>query len=113
MNNSQKNSSMDIAYDFDASTVPVFCFPEIIEKMPISLTYCFIYLIGTVLVVGYGFYLYYKKMMNHHQKNNNGYTNDKQYPETKPSDEAVLHRLLRSRPFPETSEVPVFIGDKS
>ena len=81
------------------TNVPIFCFPEIIEKLPISLTYCFIYLLGSTGAIALGFYLYYKRMLREklwiNISTGNEYFNDKQNPEEQSSNKKILRGMLR------------------
>lgn len=89
------NSSVVVMNALVESGLPVFCFPEMIDKMPMSLTYCFLYLLGCAMTMAVGFYVYYKKKLEYKLKNGHRY--DRQDSKEQPSDQTVLPRLLRRR----------------
>jgi hypothetical protein len=93
MNNSSATIVMDA---FAENGLPVFCFPEMIEKMPMSLTYCFLYLLGCALTMAFGFYVYYKKKLEYKLKNN-GHSLNRQNSTKQSNDVPLLPRLLRRR----------------
>jgi len=89
---------------------PIFCFGDMIEKNPMSLTYCFIYVLSVLLMISLGIYYYYKRMT---RRSRNGYTNNQQDSGQQPSDIQVLRRLLRSGSSTSSrEEIPLFNGPK-
>jgi hypothetical protein len=93
--------------------LPVFCFPEFIEKLPFSLSYCFVYLLGCGIVMGIGFYFYYKRWFE--LKFLNGHANDQLYFEAKSKNENKLHWLFCCRSNSKNrndTEMALFNGDK-
>ena len=105
--------------------LPIFCFPEVIEKIPISLTYCFIYLLGSDVTIGVGFYLYFyyifksklAGVLHDEEKTStikvkDGHRQNKQDTNGKPDNKTLLSRMLPSKQDTEMSEVSVFISGK-
>ena len=106
------------------NTVPIFCFPELIEKLPISLTYCFLYMLGCVLVIGFGFYLYFQRILKHRTTTqssaeqtintfSNGYTNSEQNTVGKQGNAKILRGMLPHGSDSPMHASPVFNGSKS
>ena len=101
------------------SSVPIFCFPEFIEKLPISLTYCFLYMLACVLVIGCGFYFYFHKILTsrttfqNNQKLEDGYTNVEQNTVGKHGDTKILRGMLPRGSNTPMHAPPVLNGSKS
>src|ERR1700704_4157643 len=97
------SSEMDLNFvsDIAANTLPVFCFPNVIEKMPMSLTYCFLYMFGCVIIIGCGFYHYFtrivkqQKNINNNNNTNNGHVNNQQDIMGEQGDSKILRGLFR------------------
>src|SRR4051812_32832886 len=70
-------------------TIPILCFPENIEKSPLNLIYCIIYLIGCTVLALIGFYFYWKT-----KNYQNGHPNDKQTPLRKFGDAENLYGMF-------------------
>ena len=92
-----------------SKTTPVFCFPEFIEKLPISLTYCFLYMLGCVFVIGFGFYLYFRRIL----MVRNGYSNDEQNSVGQLRDSKILRGMFRGGQNTEMREVSIINGGES
>jgi hypothetical protein len=91
--------------------MPIFCFPDMIEKLPMSLTYCIIYLIGCALVMGIGFYFYYKRLLTANLSSTyNGHNDNKPDIESDPSNGKKIHRLLRGRSITQPEKVKTVSG---
>ena len=75
--------------------MPIFCFPEIIDKKPINFIYCLIYIVGCALFAVLGFYYYFKG-----KRNRNELDGHQQTPLRKFGYEEELSRVFPSRPNP-------------
>jgi len=104
--------------------LPVFCFPEVIEKIPISLTYCFIYLLGSAILTGCGFYLYFHYMFKAKLKKkffksiskeefNDGYVENQQNIIRARNDKGLLPRMSSVEHDTEMYKISLFHGDQS
>jgi hypothetical protein len=102
---------------FTTNNFPVFCLPEFIKQMPISLTFCFIYLIGVVIVVAVSFYLYQNRVVYTTRRKNrsstDGYSYSEQNSDEQPNNAKILRRLLRSGQSTELQQISVLDGNKS
>jgi hypothetical protein len=90
---------------FDSSSnLPIFCYSDVIEKVPISLAFCFIYIFGTVAVVAFGIYIYFRRIMKFKSGANNGHSENQQNSPGEQGDIELLPRVLRSR---HSTELPI------
>ena len=58
-----KSDVMESQSDFSA---PILCFPDILEKKPINIVYCVIYLLACSLIAAAGLFFYFKRRFNGH-----------------------------------------------
>jgi len=111
MNNS---SQMDLSFVTDIATnpVPVFCFPEVIAKMPMSLTYCFLYMMGCVFIIGCGFYHYFSRIVKQRQTNINddGYVDNQQNFMGERGDSKILRGMFRRGQNSKMQQIPIING---
>ena len=98
--------------DISTNPLPVFCFPELIEKLPVSLTYCFIYMLGCVLIIGCGYYFYLRRIL-FNLNNNNGHSDNEPDIIREFSYSQILRRLFCSRSNTEMREIPHINGGES
>ena len=94
MNNSTLMDSGFIT-DIGTNPVPVFCLPEVIAKLPMSLTYCFLYMMGCVFIIGCGFYHYFSRFVKRQKNINYGHVDNQQDFMGEQCDSKVLRGLLR------------------
>lgn len=81
--------------------LPIFCFPEIIDKKPINFLYCIVYILGCALFAVLGFYYYFKG-----KKSRNEYLNDKPTPLRKYDNKEELPRMLSIRQDSRDQGIP-------
>ena len=108
-----KNSSqMDFGFVTDIAThpLPVFCFPEVIAKIPMSLTYCFLYMIGCVFIVGCGFYHYFRRIVKQKNINNDGHVGNQQNFTGEQGNSKILRGMFRRGQNTEMHQIPVIDG---
>jgi uncharacterized protein HemX len=60
MNKTTMNSTIQNAMS-DLNHMPIFCYREMIEQVPFSIALCFVYLLGVILILGIGLYLFFTK----------------------------------------------------
>ena len=103
-----------LAVDFPLpTTLPTFCFPDIIEKAPINLIYCILYMIGCAAIMASGFFLYFRR--NYHLKlMNNEHSGDKHNIEVHSEHKGPLRRMFsgRSDSDPQHTELSMLNGDQ-
>lgn len=88
------------------NSLPIFCFPDFIKKMPLGLTYCFLYMIGCLVLIGIGFYIYTRFLV----KKFNGHADYKQNTEGKQANGTLLRRMLSGRQNSKMQQVSVING---
>jgi hypothetical protein len=115
INNIEKYMNMSNQTWNLSDSLPIFCMPEFIDKMPLGLLYCLLYMILSAVVIGVLFYFYLHRLIK--QKlgfgKPDGHVDDQQDTERKFGDKEILRGLLRGRPNTEMREIPVLNGDKS
>jgi len=110
------SSQMDINFITDIATnpVPVFCFPDVIAKMPMSLTYCFLYMMVCVFIIGCGFYHYFSRIVKKQTNiDNDGHVDNQQDFMGKQSYSKILRGLFRRGQNTEMHQIPVIDGGES
>ena len=107
MNKSENSWESGLAVDFPIPpTLPFFCSSEAIEKLPYSLFYCLLYMLGCAVVMAFGFYLYYRRSF---LLLRNGFRGDRQYTDEESGNSRKLLRMLCREP--NTSSVDVETTD--
>jgi hypothetical protein len=91
-----------------SNAVPIFCLPEFIDKLPISLTFCFIYIIGCLIVIGLGLYFYLRRL-----NRRNGHYDDEQDTSGELSNSKILRGLFRRGQDTQMREISNINGRES
>ena len=102
-----------LVVDFLPTTLPTFCFPDIIEKAPINLLYCILYMVGCAIVMASGFYLYFRR--NYQIKLlKNEHAGDRQNIDVHSGHKGRLRRLFSSKSDsePRETEISMLHGDQ-
>jgi len=98
--------------------VPVFCLPDFIEKFPVSILICFLWVFGSAVLMAFAFYYYYRKKLRKFFAEviqEDGLVDDQQDSKKGHNDTRQLRRMLPIRPDTrrssvEKEEVPLFNG---
>jgi len=109
-------SQMDFGFASEIATnpVPVFCFPDVIAKMPMSLTYCFLYMMGCVFIIGCGFYHYFRRIIKQQTNiNNNGHADNQQDFMGEQGNSKILRGMFRRGQNSEVYKIPDIISSES
>jgi len=97
--------------------VPVFCLPDFIEKFPVSILICFLWVFGSAVLMAFAFYFYYRKKLRKYFAESikeDGHVSNQQDFEKGHNDSRQLRRMLPIRSDTRHSsveeEVPLFNG---